>query len=346
LRYDQVQIIGTHNSYKLEVDQGVDHAMRAFTYTAEGFTADELAYKHAYHHPPLDVQLDIGVRALEIDVYDDPAGGRFASPGGYAAMKALGLSPNAPFDPHGEMDAPGFKVLHVPDWDFLSNCPTLSLCLETLRDWSEQHPRHFPIMIRIDVKESAPGPIGDLYSPAAVSAFDDDSFRRLETAIVRSMGTERLYFRTDYSDAWPKVAALRGRFIFVMSGRTDVGKRYQKAMSGASRLFFTFFENDGTKPLRTLGDSPEEAAARSDEAGSVIYTRSETITTKEARENDTSRRDQAFSSAGTLIWTDYAIADARFSSYRVRFPDNSFVRPHPQTAQPSCSALAPAVERH
>lgn len=339
LRYDQTQVIGTHNSYKIEGDDGIDNAARVFSYREdEKSDASQLAYRMAYHHPPLDVQLDVGVRALEIDVHDDPEGGAFASPGGYKALAKLGLQPNVPYDPHGLMRAPGFKVLHVPDWDVLSNCPTLTLCLATLKAWSDRHPRHFPVMIRVEAKEKSFPPIGDLYTPATVRRFGTPAFERLEAQIRETMGQGRIYQRAAYAGAWPKIAGLRGKFIFVLSGEPDVGARYQAAM-GARRMFFTLTEPGGAVPILNLGEAAKKAGPGA--AGSILYTRSETIETREARENDNGPRERAFASAGNIIWTDYAIPDARFSDYRVRFAEGvegGYVRPHPLRAPAACHA--------
>jgi hypothetical protein len=54
LRLDQVQIIGTHNSFKMEADDGIDEVMFQTGYREDHrFGADELKYRLAYGHPPL-----------------------------------------------------------------------------------------------------------------------------------------------------------------------------------------------------------------------------------------------------------------------------------------------------
>jgi len=69
---NQIQVIGSHNSYHTGIapsehkliEQQNPKAMRALDYA----------------HPPLDDQLSGGVRQLEIDVYADSKGGRYARP--------------------------------------------------------------------------------------------------------------------------------------------------------------------------------------------------------------------------------------------------------------------------
>ena len=86
-----------------------------------------------YSHPPLSEQLDLGLRALELDLFYDPDGGRYAKPLGQQLVRLAGKTP-ALFDPAGKMAAPGFKVLHIQDIDFRSNCLTLSDALRELRN--------------------------------------------------------------------------------------------------------------------------------------------------------------------------------------------------------------------
>src|ERR1700761_9076863 len=67
LRLNQVRIEGSHNSY------------RKFPSPAEEARIKTLAAKYwpglEYGHPPLESQLALGLRQLEIDVATDPKGG-------------------------------------------------------------------------------------------------------------------------------------------------------------------------------------------------------------------------------------------------------------------------------
>ena len=100
-----------------------------------------------YEHIPVTAKLDLGLRNLEIDVYPDEKGGKYANP------KGLEMVPGQqPYDPQGKMKQPGFKLLHVPDFDFRSHYFTLTDCLRDLRSWSEAHPDHTPVYITLEVK--------------------------------------------------------------------------------------------------------------------------------------------------------------------------------------------------
>ena len=81
---------------------------------------------------------------MELDVYYDPAGGRFSTPAAYQILKEKGITNLAPHNTKG-LDQPGFKVLHMADIDFRSHYPTLKDALVALRSWSDAHSGHTPV---------------------------------------------------------------------------------------------------------------------------------------------------------------------------------------------------------
>src|SRR6478735_7619257 len=106
---NDIQVVGSHNSFKARIPAAVMARLRA---------ADpKLAAALDYYHLPLARQLDAGVRPLEIDIFADPAGGRYADPKGEGTARAAGEATG--FD-RPAMLRPGFKVFHIPDVDYLS----------------------------------------------------------------------------------------------------------------------------------------------------------------------------------------------------------------------------------
>src|SRR5437868_15131765 len=145
---NQIQVIGSHNSYHA----GFAPSERKLLEAQHPKTLRSLDYRHA----PLADQLNGGVRQIEIDVFNDPQGGKFAHPAVVNMVAAAHLPPDPDFDPNHEMDKPGFKVLHVQDLDERATCHTFVMCLNNVRDWSKQHPRHLPIFILVETKEGVP----------------------------------------------------------------------------------------------------------------------------------------------------------------------------------------------
>src|SRR6185369_15469103 len=72
LRVNQIQVLGSHNSYHASPYPQVLAALRGVNpATAAGLD---------YGHRPLPAQFDLGVRQIELDVWSDPNGGKYARP--------------------------------------------------------------------------------------------------------------------------------------------------------------------------------------------------------------------------------------------------------------------------
>ena len=80
-------------------------------------------------------------------------------------------------DPQGLMKQPGFKVFHIQDIDFRSNCPTFKLCLQELKRWSVAHPDHPPVYVTMTAKSEAVNKPGfTVPEPFTAAAPDESSF--------------------------------------------------------------------------------------------------------------------------------------------------------------------------
>jgi len=95
IRVNDVQVRGTHNSYVPPL-------------------------------PPLDRQLDEGIRQLELDVWAQPDG--------------------------------RFDVFHSEN-DKRSTCPTLDVCLAPVRTWLETHSHALPVYLIVEDKQGSPGAV-------------------------------------------------------------------------------------------------------------------------------------------------------------------------------------------
>jgi len=137
VRLNQIQVLGTHNSYHVAPASPVLAYLGGRSRNIE------------YTHRPLLEQLERGIRKFELDVFADPEGGRYARPAAFRIVK--GLDPVGP-----RLLERGFKVLHTQDLDYRTTCDTLRDCLATIRDWSKSHPRHVPIMVMIEAKDGTP----------------------------------------------------------------------------------------------------------------------------------------------------------------------------------------------
>ncbi|WP_213979096.1 phosphatidylinositol-specific phospholipase C domain-containing protein [Sphingomonas sp. dw_22] len=341
LRLDEVQIIGTHNSYHLRPDADLLEYLRHSGFSDGSYwTGPRLARAIDYAREPLDQQLDRGIRALELDVHDDPEGTLFLRPPLLDALARDGKAPDSLWDPSGKMRAPGFKVLHKPTYDPRSNCPLLADCLAQVADWSGAHPGHLPIILMIEVKED---PAARKLGCAGLCA---DGWKRLKRQLADAFGPA-LFRPGDVGAAWPTLGALRGKVMVMLLDDEDHARSYRAATDrdgdgDGDDLIFTAARPVKRAPFRAgphdriaiLPDPRDPRIAAARRAGLLVYTRAD-ADTEEARRNDPTRRNAAFDSGATFISTDFPGPDPRFSRYSVRF-GAGFVRCNPVTARENC----------
>ena len=339
VRMNQIQVIGTHNSYHAGIAPSETKLMKAKY-------PDRYAQLEYQHHS-LDRQLSAGVRQIELDVYADTQGGRFAHPAGPGAVAAAGLPADPGFDPHGLMNKPGFKVMHVQDWDYRSVCQPFTACLNIVRQWSLAHLRHLPIYILVETKQTdlpqelhavttekftsatfdvLDAEIRSVFNPNEMITPDDvrGNYKTLEEAVL--------------NNGWPSLSAARGKVVFLMDQR-PVGPVYLEGHPSLhGRVIFTnarpgepdcafVEENDGT---------PEEISSLI-RKGYLIRTRTDEET-KEARINQTAKRDAALASGAQLLSTDYPASEpASWTGYSVSLPKGAVARCNPINAPKECN---------
>ncbi len=332
LRLNQIQVIGTHNSYHIAPYSTV----KALIAEASGGQAEGLDYTHR----PLAEQFsEFGIRQIELDVFADPEGGHFANPIARQRLIAEGQDPGPDPNVDGVLDTPGPKVLHVQDVDYLTTVPTLKAAIEEIEAWSEAHPAHVPIFILLELKAGA---ISGLTTPFSIDAdfldrvdevvrsvLDDDQFltpddlrgefKTLPEAITQQGWPKlddvrgQVFFGLDnggavrdlYLDGHP---ALKDRVMFVDAGAVDhpAAAWFKRNNPNSSFDEFQYLLIQGFM-IRTLADA----------------------NTRQARSGDTTQREKALASGAQFISTDYPVPDRRFTDYQVQLPGGVVARPNP-----------------
>jgi hypothetical protein len=342
VKMNQIQVIGTHNSY---------HAGLAPSEAKLMMDKNPKLYQALeYRHAPLDQQLSSGVRQIELDIFADTEGGRFAHPGGPDAVAAAGLPKDPAFDPEGLMRKPGFKVMHVQDIDYRSTCRQLIACLQIVRTWSKSHPKHLPIYILLETKQTDLPP---QYQATTTEKFTASTFDALD-AEIRSVfqpgemitpdqvrGKYQTLEAAIVRNRWPTLVLARGKVVFLMDQR-PVGPIYlQGHPSLERRVIFTNAEPGQPDCAFTEeNDGTQEAIAALVRKGYLVRTRTDSDT-KEARTNDTIRRDAAMASGAQLLSTDYPTSEVSpWSGYSVGFPNGAVARCNPINAPRTCTNAA------
>jgi Phosphoinositide phospholipase C, Ca2+-dependent len=337
LRITDLVSIGTHNSYKKAIPEAEMKLLRQ--------RRPDVAEMLDYAHPPLAQQLDAGARQLELDVYIDTEGGRFANPLG---PKLVG----APLDPvlSAELAQPGFKVMHVPDVDFHSQCVRFVACLQELRAWSRKHPAHVPILVLINAKDSG----ASLEGAAPVAKFDEDAFYAPDAEIASVFSAKQLITPdqvrggyptlreavTSASGGWPMLRDARGKVFFALDespAKVAVYQGRRRSLEGRL-MFVNIDESSPAAAYLTLNDPLAEGqrirAAVSQ--GFIVRTRAD-ADTLEARKGTTERRDAALASGAQYVSTDYMQPDARFGDYAVKLPDGKGTICNPVRRPDACA---------
>jgi hypothetical protein len=325
VRMNDVQAIGTHNSYKQPMSEAARAAIAARS--AQAVLALD------YAHRPLAEQLDRGARQIELDVNHDPEGGYYADGSTDPALKA-----------------PGFKVLHMAGTDNASSCLRLVQCLSELRAWSDRHPGHVPILLMFNAKESANETSG---KPAL--HFDEAAYDALDAEIRSVLPPEKLIVPDDVqsryptlreavlANNWPTLEKARGKFLFALDeGPEKVAIYRGKRRSLEGRVFFINTDEDSpAAAYLTLNDPVAEGAriARDVKAGYLVRTRAD-ADTWEARANTRVRLDAALRSGAQYISTDYLWAEPRLSPYEVALPGHAPARCNPVRAAGGCKDSA------
>lgn len=291
LRINEIQFVGSHNSFKQAMSPEHMRALRAQNPAA--------ARALDYAHLPLSIQLDLGMRKLEIDVFFSP-------------------------------QSRSLVVGHVQTIDMNSNCDALAECFRQVRSWSNAHPRHVPIWISFNAKDQR---IEGLPDPAP---FTEDAFALFDEVIEAELGSRLIRPNDIVNLVWPKLNDARGKILLILDEQGNKRDLYWKNWR-ARPMFTNAPPEHPAAAIMILNDPIEqqEEIKKFVRAGYMVRTRAD-ADTREAREGSTVRREAAFESGAQAVSTDYYVEDERFGSgYVVGIA--GYVRCNPVTTQVVCS---------
>jgi hypothetical protein len=343
VRMNEVQVMGTHNSYHRETSRE-EQALYDELIERPRDYEDFLAYSHASIPTQFAAQ---SVRGLELDLLPDPQGGLYATP---LLRERLGLGPL----PDPAWDQPGVKVFHITDFDYATTCVRLVTCLEQVRTWSDANPGHVPIPILLELKRSDQRAerLGGVVSPpwdgAALdtldaeirSVFDEsdmitpDDIRRPGLTLEQSVRQH----------GWPTLDSARGQVAFLLDN--DPGPIRDAYTAGRpsleGRVIFTSVPpgNPDTAFVKRNDPLGANTAQIQElvEQGYLVRTRSD-LPLSTVRSGDTTMLDAALRSGAQVISTDFPAAgmSARYGTdYVARLPQGGTARCNPVNAPRRC----------
>ncbi|MCX6198158.1 MAG: Ca2+-dependent phosphoinositide-specific phospholipase C [Bacteroidetes bacterium] len=340
---NQIQTIGSHNSYKKKPDEKVFSFLLKFK---KRLGNDLNPEGIDYGHLPFDSQFNYyPVRGLEIDIYNDPKGGSFYKRRINAFVH--GVKQKSGIE---ELKKPGFKVLHIKDVDYQTNYYSFKQALTAVKKWSDEHPKHLPLFINVETKGDGPGDVSGLlrffgfkrsikFDAAACDSIDAEIKSVFGNDLKSILTPDKI--RGNYSSLnemaihndWPLLDSCRGKIIFIMEG--DAEKTYPVGHPSLQGRAMFYYAEPG-KPecafvIRNGAKSEKQEIKELVKKGYIVRTRADGDT-REARENDSTSRDAAFESGAQIISTDYYKPELRWSNYRVSFPAGKIVRSNPVNA--------------
>ena len=343
LKLNQIQVIATHNSYHKKTDGAIFRFLSAI-YALRILPADFDPKGIDYTKGSLTEQLnDYHVHGLELDIWNDPEGGRF-----YYRMGKPYVFQH-PASGIEELKQPGFKLLHIPDFDYNSTNLTFKSALVEIKKWSDAHPDHLPVFINVETEVATPGDqVSMLKRLTHAAPFDSLAAENLDTEVKSVFGEKPEgvitpdQVRGNYptleqavlAGNWPTLASARGKVIFIMDHGGNSGEVYKRGHpSFKGRVLFTY-ANPGTPEAAfvILNDPKPDFAQiqKRVKEGYIVRTRSDGETV-EARTGDYSLMNAAFASGAQIISTDYYKPDPRagkknWSNYHVQFGEGRMVR--------------------
>ncbi|PVH88178.1 acid phosphatase [Cadophora sp. DSE1049] len=337
LRLNQVQVIGTHNSYHIEptlAERPLIESVVSLT------TAQDLYYSHATISDQLTFQ---SMRGLEFDLFADSKGGLYTSP------LARNLS-NLPFPDVPALALPGTKVLHIADVDVSSRCFTFVDCLTQVRTWSKANKGHtlIPIMLEFNTQDPAiaalggtPGEPWNITNIPTVdieirSVFSDDELITPDDIRRPGLTLEQSVLQ----NGWPTQRSAKNKVMFLMDNdpvpgiiRNPYRANGHENLEG--RAIFTNSvpgESDGAF-LKRNDPTGDNLKLIQDlvKKGYFVRTRSD-VPIRTVLENSFVMRDAALASGAQLISTDFPTVGmaARYNStFVARLEDGKMVRCNP-----------------
>jgi hypothetical protein len=308
LRVNDVQVLGTHNSYHLRPDRAMQ-------------PDDESNYAH----PPLDQQLTSGIRSVEIDVQNAPDFPVYHSIIVDQSSNCLTLA--ACLDTIAEWSAanPG----HVPITAFLElkEIPTNANAVlqQVIDNFVLQHQ-----LAQWDASSL------EALDAVVTNAFGD---QLITPAEVR--GKHATLRAAIASSGWPTLAKTRGRVMVIFNSSKHRDVYLSSAPSSQDRPMFVITPS-GALPSAAFVSVATPATARIGKLlrqNMMVRTQAD-ANGVEARANDLTRAATAFASGAQIVATDYPVADPAVGTYVVSLPGNVFVRCDPVTAPKRCRDAA------
>lgn len=288
LRLNQIQIIGTHNSYHVAqpAERRAELAKRNPSYASLG-----------YSHPSLDTQLNSGVRGFESDVYYQPEG----------FFKVLHVHD---FDDSTTCDTLVECLQVIREWSLAH--PTHVPIMTHIEVKDRQYEAVPTKILPVNAPEIA------ILERGIRSVFGDDHL--FEPDDLR--GDYESVNAAVLDQQWPKLEEVRGKCLFILHNRGRHRQEYLRGNPGArGRALFNFAVPGDPDAAFLIRDNPSDG-----EIPELVH-KGYVIRTRDGGPRNPTRVEAALASGAHLISTDYPMGEKDSESgYVVEFEDGTKYR--------------------
>lgn len=304
LRVNQVQVLGTHNSYHLRPNRELQ----------PNEPAD-------YTHPALDAQLEQGIRSLEIDVQNGPTFPVYHSIIVDQASNCATLEVCLGTVQQWSSAHPG----HVPLLLFVelkqlpvNSNPSVQQVIDNFATTNQLTPWDAAALDRLD------GVVRGVFGKDLITPDEVRGKRSSLRAALTGSG-------------WPTLATTRGRVIVVfnsdamrptyLSGHPTLQGRAMFAIARSPKLPYS--------AIMSVPDPRQTRIRQLLDQHMIVRTQAD-VDAREARANDPTRAAAAIRSGAQVVATDYPTPDPTIGPYVVALPGTAVGRCDPVTAPRSC----------
>lgn len=296
LRINQIQVIGTHNSYHLRPPAELLAIVRQIVPDARAWD---------YEHKPLPEQLADGVRSFELDLYHYPGGWEV------------------------------FHVPHYDERSSCPMFVDCLRQVKAWSDANPRHvPVSFLLEIKEEEARVSPRPVAPLDAEALDrldaeirSVFPDD--RIITPDSVRGDAPTLVDAIRDHG--WPRLGNSRGKVMFILHERGFLRDLYTDGRDSLrGRAMFVNSAPGRDDGVTMVMDNPLDANIPDRvRAGVFVRTRID-AGLREPEPGDTRRRDQGFASGAHILTSDFPPGTSNSATgYTVSFEGNAPARVNP-----------------
>jgi hypothetical protein len=294
VRMNQIQVIGSHNSYHVRSTGSLGNIIRSLSSEAAAWN---------YSHAPMDVQLERGVRSFELDVYHDPGGTR---------VMHVPL-----YDPESTCSRLVDCLATVRAWSDKNRHHVPIIILVELKDDAVPVAKVLPF--DAGALEQLEQEIRSVFGPDRLLLPDD----------VR--GGEPTLAEAIQHRGWPLLADARGKIMMVLHARGLHAEHYTKGHPSLEGRAM-FLESQPGRPYASVfirNDPHDPSIGSLVREGFIVRTRADADVTA-VNENTVRRRDAALASGAHIVSTDFPAGeqDAK-TGYIVALPGGVPARLNP-----------------